>query len=424
MSEDPFETEMRQETESVAVKSGNRWLILASVLSSRVIYTINWFNIGPALLLIATDFGLTKEVASGTLVSSFLLGAGIFQIPAGFMSAKWGAKNTSQLGMLILSLSGILEGVSPNFLFLVVSRFSLGIGAALFFAPAIGILTALFKHEEEGFVLGLYNSCFNIGGAIALFGWVLVIELFGWRSSLILGGVIGIVSVAVSQIVIPRDQLITGFHRVLVAPVFRNRNIWIISFGVLGLWAAIFTASSFLNRFLISPQELNCSTNTSCVEYAGLLASLIMFGSVVGGPVGGYFSDRYRNRKLFIFIPGMIASFGLFLFGLSNPVELAVLIPLVGFFDAIVFSTMYASPSQYPEIGKRYAPLAISIINCVQILGSVAMPIVLTAFADYNGGNYSPSWLLIGTIAVVMMLTVLWLKEPFKAEQTISSQLV
>src|SRR5206468_9461002 len=176
-----------------------RWLVLGSVLTSRVIYTINWFNIAP--LLGATGLialGLSIDLPSqGLLTSSFLLGAGIFQIPAGIVTARWGPKNTSQLGMLILSLSGVGEGLSPNFPVLLVSRFLLGVGAALFFAPAIGILTPLFKPEEEGLVLGLYNSCFNIGGGLGLFVWVIIIDALNWHVGLIIGGVLGLISVAV-----------------------------------------------------------------------------------------------------------------------------------------------------------------------------------------------------------------------------------
>src|SRR3989449_4074774 len=198
---------MKRQTETSEAASSKRWLVLGSVLTSRVIYTLNWFNIAP--LLGATGLialGLSIDLPSqGLLTSSFLLGAGIFQIPAGIVSARWGPKNTSQLGMLVLSLSGVGEGLSPNFPVLLVSRFLLGLGAALFFAPAIGILTPLFRQEEEGLVLGLYNSCFNIGGVIGLFGWVLVTDFLGWRGGLVLGGVLGLVSVGIGQIVIPRD---------------------------------------------------------------------------------------------------------------------------------------------------------------------------------------------------------------------------
>src|SRR6058998_912137 len=188
---------MEQQAEILQSTSSRRWLVLGSVLTSRVIYTINWFNIAPllgatGLIAVALNVDLPSQ---GLLESSFLLGAGIFQIPAGILSARWGPKNASQLGMLVLSLSGIGEGLSPNYLVLYISRLLLGLGAALFFAPAIGVLTPLFKPEEEGFVLGLYNAMFNVGGGLGLFAWGFLFEVWNWRLGLILGGLIGIISV-------------------------------------------------------------------------------------------------------------------------------------------------------------------------------------------------------------------------------------
>lgn len=401
---------MEQQTETLRSESSRRWLVLGSVLASRVVYTINWFNIAPllgatGLIAVALKIDLPSQ---GLLTSSFLLGAGIFQVPAGIVSARWGPKSTSQLGMTILSLGGICEGLSPNFPALLSSRFALGIGAALFFAPAIGILTPLFKPEEEGLVLGLYNSCFNIGGAIGLFGWVLVTDLLGWRDGLVLGGLIGIVSVVVGQVVIPRDKPIQRSARRSMRPVFRNRNIWLIGFGVLGLWGAIFSSSTFLEAYTKDTFAVTAYT-------AGLMASTIMFASIFGGPLGGWLSDRFRRRKIFILVPGIIVSIGIILFGVSQPLELWFLIPLVGFMDSIVFSTMYASISQYPEIGHDYAPLGISIINGVQILGSFPIPFIFTALVSAYGNNYSPGWFFMGGLSLVLMMLILWIREPFKA---------
>ncbi len=424
MSEDPSRSEspktqqhdretsgtMKRETEKLEAVSSKRWLVLGSVLTSRVIYTINWFNIAP--LLGATGLialGLSIDLPSqGLLTSSFLLGAGIFQIPAGIVSARWGPKNTSQLGMLILSFSGIGEGLSPNFPVLLVSRFLLGLGAALFFAPAIGILTPLFRQEEEGLVLGLYNSCFNIGGAIGLFGWVLVTDFLGWRGGLVLGGVIGVISVLIGQVVIPRDRVIPRTQRRSMRPVFRNRNIWLIAFGVLGFWGAIFSSSTFLEAYTKDVYGIT-------PYISGLMASTIMFASIFGGPFGGYLSDRLRR------VPGMLGSVGIILFGVSQPLELWFLIPLVGFLDSIVFSTMYASPSQYPEVGHEYAPLGISIINSVQILGSFPIPIIFTFLVNTYGQNYTPGWFFMGGFALAMMLLILGIRDPFKANSNASS---
>ena len=325
------------------------------------------------------------------------------------MAARRGPKNTAQLGMLILSLSAIGEGLSVNFPMIVASRFLLGLGAALFFAPAIRVLTPRFREEEEGFVIGLYNGAFNIGGGLGLFAWALVIQALDWRAGLVLGGVIGLIVTAIGQVVVPKD-IVLPERRGAMRMAMKSRNVWLIAVGVIGLWGGIFTTSQFLHSYLetvfLIPTAL-----------AGLMASLIMFSSIIGGPVGGHLSDRFRQRKVFILVPGLGASIGLAVIGLSQPGglwfnSLWFLIPVVGFLDAMVFTTMYASARQYPEVGRQYAPLAISIMNSAHILGSFGIPIAFTLLV--SAYNYSAGWFFLGGLAISLMLLILWLKEPFK----------
>jgi hypothetical protein len=82
---------------------------------------------------------------------------------------------------------------------------------------------------------------------------------------------------------------------------------------------------------------------------------------------------------------------------------------------------MYASPSQYPDVGHEYAPLGISIINSVQILGSFPIPIIFTFLVKTYGQNYAPGWFFMGGFALAMMLLILGIREPFKANSKASS---
>lgn len=400
---------MRQEAGTLQLATSRKWLVLASVIAMRIIYSLNWFNISPALRLIASDLRVDLP-ALGVLTSSFLLGAGIFQIPAGILASRWGPRNTALLGMAVLSLSGIGEGVSTSLPTIVASRFTLGLGAAFFFAPAIGILTPLFKEEEKGFVIGLYNGAFNIGGGLGLFVWVLVIQALDWRAGLVLGGAIGLIVTVIGRLIVPRD-IVREQQTSAMATAIKSRNIWLIAVGVIGLWGGIFTTSQFLNLYLETQLLIPAAL-------AGLMASMIMFASIIGAPVGGHLSDRFRRRKIFILAPGLGASAGLAVVGLSQPGglwsnALWVLIPVIGFLDAMVFSTMYASASQYPEVGHRYAPLAISMINSAHILGSFGIPIVFTLLVSVY--NYSAGWFFLGGLAIGLMLLIFWLEEPFKA---------
>jgi predicted MFS family arabinose efflux permease len=248
---------------------------------------------------------------------------------------------------------------------------------------------------------------FNVGGWLGLFAWAYLFEIWNWRLGLILGGVIGLVLFGFGQFAIPKDRTVPR-ARGSMRLALKSRNIMIIAVGVVGIWGGIFTASQFLPDYLQGVH--NISTGES-----GLIASLIMLAAIIGGPIGGKLSDRTRRRKIFMIVPGLAVAVGLALIGPSQIAALWLLIPIIGFMDAIVFSTEYASASQYPEVGKAYAPLAISVINAAQILGSFWIPITFS----YLG--YSSNWYFLGLAAAVFLIPMFWLQEPFKANTKSSS---
>ena len=80
-------------------KNHNRFQII-SLLLARVFYSANWFNIASIFFLIALDL---KEDTSmlGLITASFIVGVGIFQVPAGILAAKYGASKIAVFGILI-----------------------------------------------------------------------------------------------------------------------------------------------------------------------------------------------------------------------------------------------------------------------------------------------------------------------------------
>ena len=58
-----------------------------SLLATRAVYAINWYNIASIFSLMAVEFGQGVS-GLGALTSSFYLGAGLFQIPGGVVAAN------------------------------------------------------------------------------------------------------------------------------------------------------------------------------------------------------------------------------------------------------------------------------------------------------------------------------------------------
>ncbi len=379
-----------------------RWIVLSSIVVSRVVYAISWFDIAASPLAISKDFAVDLP-ALGVLASAFTVGVGLFQIPAGALATRWGAKKTALLGLMIMAVAGILSGVAPSFLLLIVSRFLVGLGAAFFFAPAIGILTPMFETRERGLVIGVYNGAFGIGAGIGLFGWALLDEAVGWRLGLMAAGTLTAV-LALENYLVIRDTPPNHAARGSVRAVMRSRSVWFWGIGFLGFWGALYTASSFLQHFGETQLSLGAFQ-------AGLLSSSINFVSVLGGPIGGKLSDHFASRRLFMLIPGVIFGFGIMTVGYLGLPILWLVPSGLGFIDGFIFASLYASPSQLPEVGPEYAPLAIGLINATQILGSFWIPIGFTSLADSSG--YPTAWLFLGVCALLFLPLVALTKEPF-----------
>ncbi len=106
---------------------------------ARTVYAFNWYNIGALATLLEPAFGIgTAEF--GIVLGMFLLGAGIFQVPAGFAAMRWGNRTTSLVALVVMGGFTLASAFSPNWIVLAGLRFGAGAGAALFFAPALGLV--------------------------------------------------------------------------------------------------------------------------------------------------------------------------------------------------------------------------------------------------------------------------------------------
>src|SRR5215217_1788830 len=164
-----------------------------SLLLARVLYSTNWFNIASVFFLIALD--LEQNISMlGLVTSSFIVGVGLFQVPAGILAAKYGADRIAMFGILLASFCALLTGISVNIPQIAILRFMVGVGMACFFGPSVILISKYLGRRSEGLGIGLINSAHAIGGIIGIFGWVILAQLSGWRSSLVIGGALGLVT--------------------------------------------------------------------------------------------------------------------------------------------------------------------------------------------------------------------------------------
>ncbi len=368
-----------------------------SIILSRSIYALNWYNVSPLFIFIGPSLAISLSQL-GLVPTFFLIGAGVFQIPAGIISSKIGPKKTAMIGMYILSIFTILTGFSWNIYSILIFRLIVGIGAAFYFSPAIGILKNLFEQRRVGLAMGFYNAAFNLGAGIAVLTWSTVAQIFGWRDALIISGVIGIIITIENHLTLPEPkQEKTGKLR----EVLTNRNVILLGIALAGFWGAYFATAQLLFTYLVKEREISNII-------AGSISSLILFSGVVGGPLGGYVHDILGRGKLLLAILGIISSILILSIFMASTILTFIIAILIGIVAVSIFSILYAMPARYKEISEEYIPLSIGMINSLQIsIGSIA-PFLFTYISDKFSFNFG--WIFLGIFVLVFLPFLLFIK--------------
>jgi MFS family permease len=384
-----------------------------ALFGARVVYAFNWYNIGAVLGLIGSSLDANAAQLS-LVIGAFLAGVGIFQIPAGLVDLRWGARRTALSGLVIMGVAGIASAFAPTLLALIVLRFVAGAGAAFFFSPALSLVASYFPPGQRGPVIGLYNGGFSLGGAIGLvFGAALGLH-FGWPFALGTGGAALLVMVIFNWFVLPRERLVpttdslseiwTALKRILF-----SRSIWALSLALTGFWAAMYIVAQDYVLFA----HARWGTQT-----AADIATIFVVMSFPGGPLGGWIAEQGWDRR------SVLAAFAVANGLLVSAIPLLALYPsatlfvAMGLFDGIVFAVLYLIPSYLVESQGQGLALGVAFVNSVQVLFGSLIAIVFGYVAVDAG--YPVAWLFIGVLSIVL-LPLLLLVAPNRAGRPIRS---
>src|SRR5258708_17406579 len=158
-------------------------------------------NISIAGLEISREYGLGNQ-RLGWIFSSFLIGYAGFQLPAGWLAARFGPRKVLTLGVLwwgvATALTALLpSGISHAVMLLIAIRFALGAGEAVIYPAANQFVARWVPVQERGFINGLIFAGVGAGSGLTppLLTWL--ITHHGWRAAFWFSAVIGLAAGAV-----------------------------------------------------------------------------------------------------------------------------------------------------------------------------------------------------------------------------------
>jgi MFS family permease len=133
----------------------------------------------PAIPDIIREFNVSYNTSAWILTSYLIAGAVMTPI-AGKLSDIYGRKKIVVIIMMIYIVGISIGGLSPDIIFLVVSRIIQGIGIAMF-PIAFGIVRDQFPPEKLAIGVGTFSAMFAAGSVVGLAVGGTIIQSFGWR---------------------------------------------------------------------------------------------------------------------------------------------------------------------------------------------------------------------------------------------------
>jgi MFS family permease len=373
-----------------------------SLIFARILYSINWFNIASIFYFMALDFKQDISML-GLITSSFLIGIGIFQIPAGILAAKYGPRKIAIYGILITSSAVFLSGLSTDLFHMIVLRFIIGLGMACFFGPSVILISKYLGKGSEGLGVGLLNSAHALGGIIGIFGWIILAEVTGWRISLMLSGLLGIVTGLLLIIALIREKIQIDFGIKIseLRQILFNKSLIVLGLALLGFQIGSNLTLTFIVFYLAD--HLNIDPTI-----AGFVGSFNLIIALVSSPLFGKIYDRIKDAKKLLIISGIVMSSSMAMIAANTLYVIIPSIIIAGFFLAGGFVIVYTKAKQVKGLHAEYETLAVSYVNGISLFNAFWVPIVFSYIVNQSG--YSMAWFLGGFLTLLLVLPLFKLK--------------
>lgn len=388
----------------------NRWIALIIIFVSFLQFTLNWFNIVPTFGSLIVEMHLTLPQI-GVVVGMFIAGYGLAHIPGGMISEAFGMRFAMLLGIAIETLGTLATSQAHSYEMLLVARFICGVGGSIYIGSAIGLTAAWFRRHELATANGLITGvAFTVGAAIGLYAWVDIVNGYGWRMALQLGGLVGALTFIALLFLFPtpagnESQEIGGAQLNLVAlkRTFSNRNLWLLGIAFLGGYGSYFTAAELLPAYAADHLQLSPHATSS-------LGVILLAGGIPGGVIGGWLCDKAIGVIPTIVGGIVIESLALLCIPHVGFFGLQLIAGIVGTVGIIALVPWIAMPGFYRDVRVADIPTASGLMLTIVAIGGVTIPALYGKIAVAYGYQYA--WTFLALVTFVAGMFCFWVRQP------------
>lgn len=396
-----------------------RYLVVVLCMLMSVLLYLDRFAISPATDSILRELRLNKEQFGRTYFAFFFAYA-LLQVPAGWLSDKFGARGTLALYVVGWSLATVCLGFANGLLAIVLLRMMLGATQAGAYPAAASLLKRWIPATGRGRANTVVSMGGRAGGLIAFFFTPMLMLLIGqwlgwqtgrWRAVFVFYGSLGFLwsilfwwlyrdqprlhpwcnaaEVDLVGVSVPANEP-AGPRRSSLVAILLSPEVWLLCvFNCMVNIGWIFLVS-WLPQYLVETHGNYLTERVGDkLVVAGIMTALTGLAGMCGGLVGGAATDqlvrayglRWGRRLPGLCAGGIVCS----LYLLASQIHDVWL--FVGVMIAISFTIdlgLGASWASYQDIGGRHVASVLGIGNMCGNLGAALFAWLFGLLAEHG----------------------------------------
>lgn len=339
---------------------------------------------------IERDWGIT-HMQSGMLVSAVYWAIVLLTFPVSILVDRWSRSKTIGIMAILWSVATALCALTGNFVQLFMARMLIGIGEAGYAPGGSAMISGLYPVEKRARMMGLWNASIPLGTAIGvLLGGIIAAKL-GWKHAFGIVAIPGLIVAIMFLFVKDYKTVDLSFVNSMNKKVkMKARDIYkefitrpSLIYTYFGITAAVFVTTSLITWLPTYFQEERGLSQ----EKAGTMASAVMVLAIVGAPLGGFLTDRWRKKQsrarlLFPTISSLCTALLLFsaLSFFTGTMQLVIFL-IMGVFITLFLSGAASVTQDVIHPGLRAMSYAVAVV-IQNLLGASMAPIVIGKIYD------------------------------------------
>jgi MFS family permease len=406
------------------------WLVClaASLFFFYEFVQMSMFNaINPSLI---KDFSVSATQL-GSLSAAYFYANILFMLPAGLLLDRYSTKLIILIAMLICVIGTVCFSFTDSLYTAMICRFMTGIGGSFPFLCCLRLAIRWFPPKKLGLITGIMMTMAMLGGVVAQTPLTLLTINYGWRTSILIDGLLGIIFMLIIYFVVhnepvnSKEKIVTKHINKLpimqsLKRITSNKQNWLFGIYTCMLNLPIFLlAQTWGSLYLSQVHHLSMTKAT-------LVTSMIFIGTILGSPTLGWLSDTISRRKLPMLL-GAIASLGIILLIMYLPslsfTGLLLLFLILGYTTSTQIIT-YPAISESNSLVTNSGALGLASI-LIMSGGAIFEPMfgwlmqrnlsheVIDGIPNYSNADYHHAFMILPVAFIVGIIAMFFAKETF-----------